>query len=114
MGWAKYNEDIMEVVYEREMLRKNNIINQNATKKTKDFSWIGAPVTTELGEITYDFDSNEIRVFFKTHIDVVLLKKLTSFGWKHNKKEDYWHKPIKAKNIEYAKKHLLIREIIHS
>lgn len=104
MGWAKYNEDIMDAIYERTpLVYTRGIPKPYKPKKVRDYSWVGMPFRTKIGDVDYDFENNEVRVVFKVTIDAVLLKKLTSFGWKHNRQYDYWLKPIKKKNIEYAR-----------
>ena len=102
MGWAKYHEDIMDAIYEREQLVYTREI-PTMTAQKKDYGCAGLPFRTKIADVDYDFENNEVRVVFKVVIDATLLKKLTSFGWKHNKRYDYWLKPIKKENIEYAR-----------
>ena len=77
--------------------------NSNYDNSEKRLWMCGLPFRTKIGDVDYDFENNEVRVVFKVVIDATLLKKLTSFGWKHNKRYDYWLKPIKKENIEYAR-----------
>ena len=107
MGWAKYNEDIMDAIYEREALVYTREI-PKFTNQIKDYRWTGLPFRTKIGNVDCDFENNEVRVVFKVAIDAVLLKKLTSLGWKHNRKHDYWFKSLDQKNVEYARNVLLV------
>lgn len=109
MGWAKYHEDIMDAIYERESLTcAKEIRKLHKQKERMSFRKVGKVFCTEIGDVYYDFEKNEVRIYFKVNIDETLLRKLQSFSWKRNKLDNYWSKSIKKKNIEYARDVLLV------